>query len=413
MGLFSLTQELAIDLGTANTLIVYNDEVVVDEPSVVAVIVTLLIYAISTAFAMPNKDDLGIVIDDNGLNLLDISTGEYLNINKYRHICTNYVKDLNKHIFKYKVNICRVYNPRNCIKRYESRLEIVAPKIYNEIHNIYNVNSEYEIKCILNKLQNELDCKGIYVNLEEANIRSLEINKTFEWENSILEDEDILDYIFKVIKGSDVYNKNFDVNKRVVKVYKESVTYSISSNRIKMKIYSKSEQVLNTIGYNCRVPLCRIELTLSKSAIKSSYGTDNISILKDSVKREEVFLKNISSKLINPLINNFNKEIDIIMDKLRRYDRCNYRNLDLLYKSISNELFDIVLLGVAASTIYKDRGNNNFKRDFKRLLGHISKEHIGRYQKLEKLISSITGNDSELIYIPKNVKTVLKEVSSL
>ena len=36
MGLFSLTQELAIDLGTANTLIVYNDEVVVDEPSVVA-----------------------------------------------------------------------------------------------------------------------------------------------------------------------------------------------------------------------------------------------------------------------------------------------------------------------------------------------------------------------------------------
>jgi rod shape-determining protein MreB len=37
MGLFSLTQELAIDLGTANTLIVHNDEVVVDEPSVVAV----------------------------------------------------------------------------------------------------------------------------------------------------------------------------------------------------------------------------------------------------------------------------------------------------------------------------------------------------------------------------------------
>ncbi len=36
MGLFSLTQELAIDLGTANTLILYNGKVVVDEPSVVA-----------------------------------------------------------------------------------------------------------------------------------------------------------------------------------------------------------------------------------------------------------------------------------------------------------------------------------------------------------------------------------------
>ncbi len=37
MGLFSLTQELAIDLGTANTLIIYNGKVVVDEPSIVAV----------------------------------------------------------------------------------------------------------------------------------------------------------------------------------------------------------------------------------------------------------------------------------------------------------------------------------------------------------------------------------------
>ncbi|MGY6562276.1 MAG: rod shape-determining protein [Luteibaculaceae bacterium] len=38
MGLFDFfTQEIAIDLGTANTLIIYNDKVVVDEPSIVAV----------------------------------------------------------------------------------------------------------------------------------------------------------------------------------------------------------------------------------------------------------------------------------------------------------------------------------------------------------------------------------------
>ena len=37
MGLFNfLTQEIAIDLGTANTLIIHNDQVVVDEPSIVA-----------------------------------------------------------------------------------------------------------------------------------------------------------------------------------------------------------------------------------------------------------------------------------------------------------------------------------------------------------------------------------------
>ncbi|MDQ2179866.1 rod shape-determining protein [Marinifilum sp. D714] len=37
MGLFSfLTQEIAIDLGTANTIIICNDKIVVDEPSIVA-----------------------------------------------------------------------------------------------------------------------------------------------------------------------------------------------------------------------------------------------------------------------------------------------------------------------------------------------------------------------------------------
>jgi Actin-like ATPase involved in cell morphogenesis len=37
MGIFNFfTQEIAMDLGTANTLIIHNDEVVVNEPSIVA-----------------------------------------------------------------------------------------------------------------------------------------------------------------------------------------------------------------------------------------------------------------------------------------------------------------------------------------------------------------------------------------
>ena len=36
MGLFSFTQEIAMDLGTANTIIICNGKIVVDEPSVVA-----------------------------------------------------------------------------------------------------------------------------------------------------------------------------------------------------------------------------------------------------------------------------------------------------------------------------------------------------------------------------------------
>ena len=38
MGAFNFfMKEIAIDLGTANTIIIYNDKVVVDEPSIVAI----------------------------------------------------------------------------------------------------------------------------------------------------------------------------------------------------------------------------------------------------------------------------------------------------------------------------------------------------------------------------------------
>ncbi|MFN4975608.1 MAG: rod shape-determining protein, partial [Bacteroidota bacterium] len=37
MSIFNFfTQEIAMDLGTANTLIIHNDEVVVNEPSIIA-----------------------------------------------------------------------------------------------------------------------------------------------------------------------------------------------------------------------------------------------------------------------------------------------------------------------------------------------------------------------------------------
>ena len=38
MGFFDfMTEDIAIDLGTANTLIIHNDKVVIDSPSIVAI----------------------------------------------------------------------------------------------------------------------------------------------------------------------------------------------------------------------------------------------------------------------------------------------------------------------------------------------------------------------------------------
>lgn len=53
MGLFSLTEDVAIDLGTANTVITYRGKIVVDQPSIVAVdAITNKLEAIGTAAAM-------------------------------------------------------------------------------------------------------------------------------------------------------------------------------------------------------------------------------------------------------------------------------------------------------------------------------------------------------------------------
>ncbi len=62
MGIFSFTQEIAMDLGTANSIIIHNDKIVVDEPSVVAVdIKTDKVLAVgTTAHQMEGKESPGI-----------------------------------------------------------------------------------------------------------------------------------------------------------------------------------------------------------------------------------------------------------------------------------------------------------------------------------------------------------------
>ena len=61
MGIFNVfTQEIAVDLGTANTLIIHNDKVVVDEPSIVAMDrTTAKVIAICLLYTSPSPRDRG------------------------------------------------------------------------------------------------------------------------------------------------------------------------------------------------------------------------------------------------------------------------------------------------------------------------------------------------------------------
>ena len=63
MGLFSFTQEIAIDLGTANTIIIHKDKIVIDEPSVVAMDAKngKLIAVGERAREMQGKENEGII----------------------------------------------------------------------------------------------------------------------------------------------------------------------------------------------------------------------------------------------------------------------------------------------------------------------------------------------------------------
>ena len=66
MKFFSLTQEIAIDLGTANTIIICDDQIVVDEPSVVAIRKAddpLHSVAKGTGIALKNIDSFSFLID--------------------------------------------------------------------------------------------------------------------------------------------------------------------------------------------------------------------------------------------------------------------------------------------------------------------------------------------------------------
>lgn len=62
MGLFSFTQEIAMDLGTANSIIIHNDRIVVDQPSVVAINnkTDELLAVGETAHQMEGKEPPGI-----------------------------------------------------------------------------------------------------------------------------------------------------------------------------------------------------------------------------------------------------------------------------------------------------------------------------------------------------------------
>ena len=77
MGFFDfLTEEIAIDLGTANTLIIHNDKVVVDSPSIVAI----------------DRSSNKVIAIGHEANLMQGKTHENINYRFFRFYWISFIK---------------------------------------------------------------------------------------------------------------------------------------------------------------------------------------------------------------------------------------------------------------------------------------------------------------------------------
>ncbi len=161
------------------------------------------------------------------------------------------------------------------------------------------------------------------------------------------------------------------------------------------------------MSYDIDINLYRSELTLNRSGIRNSFGTDGIEVLYKIDDLREKYLNYIDREVITPIKEHLEQEIyhieKLIVD-------CNYKTMECVYKSICDDLIDIILLGIAGHNVYRQKSNYNFTRDFNRLLKSISRKHIGRYPKIINILSGMRGKKIQLLSVPITVEKCLKTV---
>ena len=349
---------------------------------------------------IPNKSSLGRVENGNGLKIPTEFKGEYLCINKYSYTSLTSNEDFVTDNVRYKIEIKEVQNARENTSEYKAILDVTSPRVFYGTHNIYNLNTKRQIKLVLDTIELELREQGIEIIVKDSHIVNLEINMTFIADCSLVNIEKYIDYLFEVLY-SNIKNRNRPLLKKYKSRNKsEGITYTIRTKRQEFKFYDKRAHVLNTMNYDAGVDLYRGELKINNSGIQNFFGTDKVDVLFRIGDIKEKYLSYINREVIDVLDKHFEREV-IRIEKL--IQKCNYKSLDNLYKHICADMLDIIVLGVAAHNVYKINNNSNFSRDFNRLLNGISKDHIGGYSKITSILSKLSGEDIELLIVPKSV----------
>ncbi|XTR39315.1 hypothetical protein ACQQ2T_15515 (plasmid) [Paraclostridium tenue] len=331
------------------------------------------------------------------MEVIDKSTGEYVCIKEYKHCVV--IDNGFKSEVSYGIEIKKQSNGPNKPKSIVCELDITFPRVcYNTIHNIYNVHKSEDVTGVILNVINQLELDGIYLKDPRTwTIKSLEVNKTFELDSDQKKFDACMKYIIDLNRQNKFYKESHGYNDN------GSNSYSFKSNRQHLKIYNKSNQILNSYSETVDKNLIRVELRLTRDGVFNSFKSNSISIIFDMDSLNKLY-KDTTKKFYKNIKKSINTEVEFFINNLTQ---SNLKSMDLLASQNSEKLFDIIYISEAAYLIYEKNQNNHLQRDLKKLFDKIDPHKIGRFKVLEKFFKLVESENNNLYDFSKKIKQYL------
>lgn len=314
-----------------------------------------------------NKIGIDRVSFDVDASVVDFSNYEY----EYDDLLKTKSIDISEYINDSEF-VYRLYNKKKYRKSILC-LDIVFPRLYHqEKHNIYNCSMtdvKDAIKCILCTIESQ----GIVIPEKALKCVYLEINKTIEVSDQLIQYKDSLEYLFNNKVCSDTRDPN-------------SMTVTASTSRRKLQFYDKTADVMNKLNIRIDENLCRFEIKYNRSeGIYNSFKTNYLQdITQDAI--EKVYLECLE-KLQKNLFKHIKEDAEYLYMYLKKKNVKGVKSLDKTYKKYSSENKDqtvfFEVLYVAVKKLYKESNNSNYNRDIRKCAGE---DNIYFFRKLEKLL---------------------------
>lgn len=359
-----------------------------------------------------------------GLPVVNVSTGEVMLVRSMDY--SIYPSNISCIDEGNKIFSLIIKQGRN--KKYTASLGVVLPRLIEDVpHNVYNLSDVNTIEKALNLLESRLKACGIYIDLDKARLKKVEVNNTFNLEQYYAYYGTVLklfreSFIYQSLTLSEIMNGKYSrINHKVVdscSTHPGIDYYSDGSKRVEMKIYDKSKHILDTLNISVNEDLMRFELTVNMKKINETFGKDYNPI--DVLKELDLF-KYMYNKFLEKLIENTRK---LLKDEVFQFDK--YINtypklvngVEVPYNPSYTDMLDIYIKSGTYSVIqtfligmyffYKSKGrSNNFKRDAKKLLTNTENINAYIFDDMQYILSNALGHNVDLMDLPKPILALM------